>query len=83
MFHFIWLLIVGAVIGSIGGAIVGRDHPAGCGANIVAGLLGSFIGSALFGSWGWHLAGIAVFPAIIGAVIFVFIVSLISGRHYN
>lgn len=81
MLHFVWLLIVGAIIGSIGGAIVGRNHPTGCGANIVAGLLGSFIGSALFGNWGLHVAGLAIFPAIIGSVIFVFIVSLFTRRN--
>jgi len=79
MLHFLTIIIVGAIIGSIGGAIVGRGS-LGCGGNIVAGLLGSWIGTKLLGTWGPHLAGMAVFPAIIGAIIFVFIVSVILGK---
>ncbi|WDF82641.1 GlsB/YeaQ/YmgE family stress response membrane protein [Lacticaseibacillus pabuli] len=79
MLHFLAIIIVGAIIGSIGGAFVGRGS-LGCGGNIVAGLVGSWIGSLLLGSWGPHLAGMAIFPAIIGAMIFVFIASLIMGN---
>lgn len=81
MFHFIWLLIVGAVIGSLGARFSGRSLDAGCGGNIVIGFIGSWIGDLMLGSWGPHVAGIALFPAIIGAMIFVFIISLI--RHQN
>lgn len=80
MLHLIWVLIIGSIIGAIAGAIVGRDSKMGCWANIVAGLVGSWIGERLLGDWGWHLAGIAVFPAIIGAVILVIVVSFIFQR---
>lgn len=49
-------------------------------ANIIAGLVGSALGQALLGSWGPSLAGMALVPSIIGAVILVLIVSLILGR---
>jgi uncharacterized membrane protein YeaQ/YmgE (transglycosylase-associated protein family) len=39
--HFLWTLIVGAVIGSIGGAIAGEKR--GCIFDIVAGLVGASI----------------------------------------
>lgn len=81
MLHFIWVIIIGAIIGSIGGGIVGRDgYRRGCVADIVAGLVGSFIGQRFFGDWGPTLAGMAIFPSIIGAIIFVFVVSLIFGK---
>ena len=73
--HFLWTLIVGAVIGSIGGAIAGEKR--GC---IVAGLVGASIGQGLFGTWGPQVAGMAIVPAIIGAVIFVAVVSFFLGR---
>lgn len=80
MFHFIWVMIIGAIIGAIAGAIVGRQSQMGCWANIAAGLVGSWVGERLLGNWGWHVAGIAVFPAIIGAVILVIVVSFIFQR---
>jgi len=77
----IWTLIIGALIGSIAGAIVGRDKKAGCIFNIVAGLVGSWIGSRLLGDWGPHLADMALIPSIIGAVIFVAVVSAIFSKR--
>jgi hypothetical protein len=34
--------------------------------NIIAGLAGSYIGQAIFGHWGPHLAGMALVPSILG-----------------
>ncbi|HEL1103813.1 TPA: GlsB/YeaQ/YmgE family stress response membrane protein, partial [Streptococcus equi subsp. zooepidemicus] len=49
-------------------------------ANIAAGLIGSYVGQALFGSWGLTLAGMALFPSIIGAVIVVIITSFVLNK---
>jgi uncharacterized membrane protein YeaQ/YmgE (transglycosylase-associated protein family) len=49
-------------------------------ANIVAGLIGAWIGQGLLGTWGPSLAGMALIPSIIGAIILVLIVSLVVGR---
>lgn len=76
----IWSLIVGAIIGVIAGAITGKGGSMGWIANIVAGLVGSAIGQSLLGSWGPSLAGMALVPSIIGAVILVAIVSFFLGR---
>jgi len=83
MLHFIWLLIVGAVIGAIGSMIVGRDMPGGWVGNIIGGLVGAWVGTRLLGNWGPHVADMAIFPAIIGAVIVVLIVSAIIGTRRN
>ncbi|MFD1464528.1 GlsB/YeaQ/YmgE family stress response membrane protein [Lapidilactobacillus mulanensis] len=77
---WLWSLIVGAIIGVIAGAITGRGNSMGWIANIIAGLVGSAIGQALLGTWGPSLAGMALIPSILGAVILVIIVSLILGR---
>ncbi|ERI04393.1 GlsB/YeaQ/YmgE family stress response membrane protein [Aneurinibacillus aneurinilyticus] len=74
---FIWSLIVGGIIGWIAGALMGRDIPGGIIGNIIAGFIGAWIGSALLGNWGPVVGGFAIIPAIIGAVILVFIVSLV------
>ena len=77
---FIWALIVGGVIGAIAGAITKKGSSMGIIANIIAGLVGSTIGQAILGTWGPSLAGMALVPSIIGAVILVAIVSWILGR---
>ena len=77
---FIWALIVGGVIGAIAGAITKIVSSMCIIANIIAGLVGSTIGQAILGTWGPSLAGMAIVPSIIGAVILVAIVSWILGR---
>ena len=78
--HLLWTLIVGAVIGMIAGAITNKGNSMGWIATIAAGLVGSYIGEKLLGDWGLHIAGMAVFPSIIGAVLLVAIVSFFFGR---
>ncbi|MFX3903964.1 GlsB/YeaQ/YmgE family stress response membrane protein [Streptococcus suis] len=62
------------------GAITKKGSSMGIIANIIAGLVGSTIGQAILGTWGPSLAGMAIVPSIIGAVILVAIVSWILGR---
>ena len=76
----IWTLIVGAVIGAIAGAITSRGAARGWISNIIAGLIGAWIGESLLGSWGPSLAGMALIPSIIGAIVLVLIVSWITSR---
>jgi len=76
----IWSLIVGALIGVIAGAITSRGAAMGWISNILAGLIGSWLGESLLGTWGPSLAGMALIPSIIGAVILVLIVSWVTTR---
>ncbi len=78
--HWLWVLIVGAIIGAIAGAITNKSESMGCAANIVAGLVGSALGEAILGDWGPQLAGMAIIPAIIGAIIIVWVVSFIIAK---
>lgn len=75
----IWSLIVGAIIGLIAGVIT-KGGSMGWIANILAGLVGSAVDQALLGSWGPSLAGMALIPSIIGAVIVVAVVSFILSK---
>lgn len=79
--HWLWVLIVGAIIGMIAGALTSKGTSMGWIANIIAGLLGSFIGQSLFGTWGPTLAGMALVPSILGAVILVAVVSFFLSRN--
>ncbi|AGP67403.1 MAG: GlsB/YeaQ/YmgE family stress response membrane protein [Tetragenococcus halophilus] len=76
----IWSLIVGAIIGAIAGAITNRGAAMGWIANIVAGLIGAWIGQGLLGTWGPSLAGMAIIPSIIGAIVVVAVVSFFLSR---
>jgi len=81
MLSLLWSLIVGGVIGAIAGMIVGKDVPGGIIGNIIAGFIGAWIGTSLLGNWGPDLGGFAIVPALIGAVVLVFVFSLIVGRR--
>lgn len=81
MLGWLWSLIVGGVIGALAGAITSRDVPMGIIGNIIAGLVGARIGQALLGTWGPSLAGMALVPSILGAIILVLIVSAIFGMR--
>ncbi|MBY7144349.1 GlsB/YeaQ/YmgE family stress response membrane protein [Virgibacillus sp. NKC19-3] len=74
---FIWSLIMGGILGWLASLIAGKDIPGGIIGNIIAGFIGAWIGSSLFGSWGPEMGGFFIIPALIGAIILIFIVSLI------
>lgn len=76
----IWSLIVGSLIGMMAGAITNRGESMGCIYNIFAGLVGSFVGQSLFGFWGPLLAGMAILPSILGAIIVIAVVDLFFGK---
>ena len=65
----IWSIIVGGFIGFVAGAITRKGGSMGIVSNVVAGLIGSVVGQKLLGTWGPTLAGMALIPSILGAVI--------------
>jgi len=73
-------LIIGAVAGWLAGLIM-KGHGLGLVANVLVGIIGSVVGSALLRaldvSLGSGIAG-AVGTALIGAVVLLFVVSLIK-----
>lgn len=77
MLHFIWVLLIGAIIGSVAGWLTNRGGSMSWIANIIAGLIGSALGEHILGFWGPVVAGMAIIPSVIGAVILVLIVSVL------
>lgn len=73
----IWSLIVGGILGWLASLITGRDVPGGVIGNIIAGIIGSWIGGKLLGNFGPVIGGYAIIPALIGAIILIFIVSFL------
>lgn len=80
MIGFLISLVVGGLIGFVAEQIMNRDVPGGIIGNIVLGFLGSWLGGLLLPDFGWVVSGFAVFPAIIGALVVVFIYGLIAGK---
>jgi uncharacterized membrane protein YeaQ/YmgE (transglycosylase-associated protein family) len=75
-------IIMAIVIGYIGDAFVKNRMPGGIIGSMIAGFVGSWLGSLLLGHWGPIIGGFAVIPAIIGAALFIFLLGLIfRGRR--
>ena len=70
-------LIVGGVIGWFASLITGRGVPGGVVGNVITGIIGAWIGGNLFGNWGTQLGDFFIVPAIVGALIFVIVVSYV------
>lgn len=76
----LWSIIAGGLIGLVAGRITKKGSSMGIIANVFAGLVGASIGQSLLGSWGPAIAGMALVPSIVGAVIVITVVSFITGR---
>jgi uncharacterized membrane protein YeaQ/YmgE (transglycosylase-associated protein family) len=80
---FLVMLLVAAIVGFIGDALVPGRMPGGWVGAIIAGLLGSALGGYLFSvlnlSTGPVVGGLALIPSILGAALVVLIVGLLSG----
>ena len=76
---FLLWLVIGAIAGWLASAVVGGGF--GLVGDIIAGIVGAFIGGWVFRAAGWHapFAGIAgtIFVAFVGAVILLLILRLI------
>lgn len=76
-------LFVAGIIGWIADSIVPGRLPYGWLGAIVAGVVGSWIGGLILGGFGPDIAGIAIIPALLGAIILAFAASAftkVSGR---
>lgn len=75
---FLVFLLVAAVCAWVADYLVPGRIPGGFLAAAIVGLIGAWIGTALFGSMGPELGGVSVLPAIIGSGVLVFGMSLIG-----
>ncbi len=79
------MLFIAGIIGWIADQIVPGRLPYGWLGAIVAGLVGSWVGSLILGGFGPGIAGITIIPALLGAIILAFIASAVtkatSGRR--
>ena len=76
----IWSIIVGGLIGLVAGSLTKKRGSMGIVANVLAGLVGSSVGQHFLGSWGPSLAGMALIPSVLDAVVVVAVVSALLGK---
>lgn len=76
----IWSIIVGGLIGLVAGSLTKKRGSMGIVANVLAGLVGSSVGQHFLGSWGPSLAGMALIPSVLGAVVVIAVVSALLGK---
>lgn len=62
-------MLVGLLIGILAGAVTNRGERMGCFGKMFLGWVGAWIGQFLFGYWGPSLAGTAIIPSVLGAMI--------------
>ncbi|WP_339228712.1 GlsB/YeaQ/YmgE family stress response membrane protein [Oceanobacillus sp. FSL K6-2867] len=74
---FIWSLIIGGILGWVASLITGRDIPGGVFGNIIAGIIGAWLGTLLLGQWGPVMGGFYIVPALIGAIVLILVVSFV------
>lgn len=78
---FITMLLVAGLVGFAAEAMVpGRQVAHGWLGAMGAGLIGSWVGTMLIGHKGPMLGGLALFPALLGAVILVLAVSFLRKK---
>ncbi len=75
----LFTLLIAGLIGWLADSIVPGRLPYGWVGAVLAGLVGSWIGTWLMGHFGPSIAGIAIIPAIVGAVIVALAVRLLHG----
>lgn len=86
MINFIVWILVGAFAGWVASMIMKTDAQMGAIANIIAGVVGAFVGGWVVGLFGIQVAEGAlnipsILTAILGAVIVIFIVKLLTGNR--
>ena len=82
MFHLLWTIIIGFVIGAIAKLLMPGKDPGGWIITILLGIAGSFVASYLGRMLGWYQEGQSAgfIMSILGAVLLLFIYRLLTGK---
>ncbi|MBO0482814.1 GlsB/YeaQ/YmgE family stress response membrane protein [Candidatus Enterococcus courvalinii] len=83
MLSFLGALVIGAILGMIAGAILGKDVPGGCTGNVVVGALGSWLGELILGEFGPVVVDVYLIPALLGAILCLVIYYFIIERLFR
>ena len=80
--HFIWMLIVGLVVGALAKLIMPGKDPGGIIVTMLLGIAGSFIAGMIGRALGWYAAGQSAgfIASVFGAILLLAIYRVIIGR---
>ncbi len=80
--HFLWMLIIGLIVGALAKLIVPGRDPGGIIVTMLIGIAGSFIAGLIGRAVGWYRPGQSAgfFASIIGAVVLLLIYHAVR-RH--
>lgn len=79
--HYVWMAVIGFVVGLIARAIMPGTQSVGIILTAVLGIAGSFLAGFAGQALGWYKEGQAVgfIASVVGAVLLLFIVSKLKG----
>jgi uncharacterized membrane protein YeaQ/YmgE (transglycosylase-associated protein family) len=82
MFHLLWTLIIGLIVGAIAKLLMPGKDPGGWIVAILLGIAGSFVASYLGRMLGWYQEGQSAgfIMSILGAVLLLFVYRLLTGK---
>ncbi|MEO6939620.1 MAG: GlsB/YeaQ/YmgE family stress response membrane protein [Candidatus Kapaibacterium sp.] len=83
--HYLWMALIGLVIGVVAKFLTPGRTPGGCIITMVIGLLGSIIGGWLGRELGFYHEGepAGFIVSVIGAVILLFVYQILIGKDRN
>ncbi len=78
--HYIWMLIIGLVIGAVAKLLTPGRDPSGCVVTILIGIVGSFLAGFLGRSFGWYAEGepAGFIASVLGAILLLSLMRLIT-----
>ena len=81
--HFLWMLIIGLVIGAIAKLIMPGRDPGGIIVTMLIGVAGALIAGFLGRAVGWYQEGEAAgfIASVIGAILLLIVYRLVVGRR--
>ena len=82
MFHLLWTIIIGFVIGAVAKFLMPGKDPGGWIITILLGIAGSFVASFLGQKLGWYQEGqpAGFIMSVLGAILLLFIYRLLIGK---
>jgi uncharacterized membrane protein YeaQ/YmgE (transglycosylase-associated protein family) len=83
LMHFLWMLIIGLVIGAIAKFIMPGKDPGGIIVTMLIGIVGALIAGFLGRAVGWYQEGEAAgfIASVIGAILLLILYRLVIGRR--
>lgn len=81
--EFLWMLIIGLVVGFVAKALTPGKDPGGCLITILLGIAGSFTAGYLGRAMNWYREGepVGFIASVVGAVLLLLIYRLFTNRR--